>query len=343
MSLVQAAMDTPLATVVESLTSNRLLRAVFYSYCTLHGVEPRDASFGLHALVTDSLIRGPYALTHGGDSLVKKYVEVIQAQGGRVLTKKRVIAIENIGKLATAVVTADGERFEADWVIAGIHPKRAFELVSDPSVFSTAFRERLSKIQESVGIFGIYGTCSKGLDFDPLRNYYYFASQDPDRLTQVGEPLSKPGSVFVSTASRIPNESRSSMALNIHAASPIAWFDKWGDSAWSKRPAEYESTKAEFAERMFESVERYKPGFRQGIERFQTSSPLTNLHFNGSPEGSSYGLYHSIQNTGARSLGPRTHVANLLLTGQSCLFPGLLGERFRRSGRLGILWASNRS
>ena len=64
---------------------------------------------------------------------------------------------------------------------------------------------------------------------------------------------------------------------------------------------------------------------RQGVKRYVTSSPVTNLFFNGSESGSAYGIYHSIRNTGVRALGPRTHLNNLLLTGQSCLFPGLMG------------------
>ena len=44
-----------------------------------------------------------------------------------------------------------------------------------------------------------------------------------------------------------------------------------------------------------------------------------------------------MQNTGARALGPRTKVLNLLLTGQNCLFPGLLGaatSALRTSGHI---------
>ena len=88
---------------------------------------------------------------------------------------------------------------------------------------------------------------------------------------------------------------------------------------------------------MFRLVDRYEPGFRSSVSQFVTSTPLTNLHFNGSEDGTSYGIYHSIQNTGARSLGPRTKVLNLLLTGQNCLFPGLLGaavSALRTSGHV---------
>jgi hypothetical protein len=242
-----------------------------------------------------------------------------------VLTKKRVTAIENTGKLAHAIVTADGERYEADWIIAGIHPKRAFELVTDPSAFSPVFTQRIANLKESIGIFGMNAACTKNPGLDPLRNYYYFSSSDPGRILKCDGPDATPNAVFLAPASRIAGESKNAFTMNIHAAGPMEWFDGWSGTAWNKRPEEYERFKTAFGEKVLGFVDGYEPGFRESIGKFQSSTTLTNLHFNGSPEGSAYGLYHSIQNTGARALGPRSHIANLLLTGQSCLFPGLLG------------------
>ena len=73
------------------------------------------------------------------------------------------------------------------------------------------------------------------------------------------------------------------------------------------------------------------------MKKYVTSTPLSNLHFNGSEDGSPYGIYHSIQNTGPRAMGPRTRLLNLLLTGQNSLFPGLLGAAtagLRTSGHI---------
>ena len=325
MNILQAALETPLSSIVENLTSNRALQCVLYSYCTLHAVEPAEVSFGMHAIVTDSLIRGPYGLTKGGDGLAQKFVEVIRKNGGQVLTKKRVVSIENTGKLAQAVVTSDGDRFEADWVISGLHPKRTVELVTDQTAFSPAFRERLSKLKESVGLFGVYAACHKHPDLDPLRNYYYFSSADPDTFLKYGELDSPLSPIFLASASRGSGQTKNAYTVNLYAASPISWFDTWRETGWGKRPEAYEAAKDAYAEKLLELVQRHQPGFRETISKYVASTPVTNLHFNGSPDGSSYGIYHSIQNGGARSIGPRSHIANLLLTGQSCLFPGLMG------------------
>ncbi len=76
---------------------------------------------------------------------------------------------------------------------------------------------------------------------------------------------------------------------------------------------------------IWEKVEKFYPGIKATRENEVTSTPLSNIYFNGAPEGSGYGVYHSQSITGPRAIGPRTHLKNLLLTGQSTLFPGFLG------------------
>lgn len=323
-SVEARALELPLSAVVERVTQNPALQCVFYSYCTLHGVDPKETPFGFHAIVTDSLIRGPYGLAQGGDAIASKFVEKIESQGGRVLTRRRVTRLEVKDKAVSGVHLESGEHYEADWVISGIHPKATFRLLSDTSAFTPAFRARIETIQESVSIFGLYALCEKETPFNPLRNYYFFDSADPRSFCRITEPAQTPSAVFMSSARRIALEN-GPHPMNFHAASPMSWFEPWRDSRYGKRPQEYDAFKQEFAKGMFKLVDRFEPGFSATVARHSTSSPLSNLHFNGAEDGSAYGIYHSIQNTGARALGPRTKVLNLLLTGQSCIFPGLMG------------------
>jgi all-trans-retinol 13,14-reductase len=108
-------------------------------------------------------------------------------------------------------------------------------------------------------------------------------------------------------------------------ASPFEWFSPWVEDRYGRRSAAYKEFKTGITNSIYAAVEKHQPGFAANIRQCTSSTPLTHLHFNGSEEGSSYGLYHSMANTGARALGPRTKVLNLLLTGQNCLFPGLMG------------------
>ena len=315
------SLETSLKDVVEKLTSNLALQCVFYSYCTLHGVEPQDTPFGFHAIVTDSLIRGPYGFAQGGDALTRRFVEQIEKNGGKVLTKKRVSRLEVRDRTVVGVETEDGEMFFGDWVISGIHPKAAFRLLSDTNALTPAFRSRIDHLRESIGLFGVYAACEQRQLFNPLRNYYFFDSANPASFCALRTPHDAPSAVFMSSARRLGG----SAAVNLHAPGPMEWFEPWRGSRYGARQDEYKSLKDSYARHIFKLVERYSPGFETSVSKFATSTPLTNLHFNGSEDGSAYGIYHSIQNTGARALGPRTKILNLLLTGQNSIFPGLLG------------------
>lgn len=322
-------LETSLETVVSEQVRDPALRSVLSAYCVLHGVRPSDVSFGMHSIVMDSLLRGPYGLARGGDALAQKLVDAVRAHGGDVRLKKGVARIENAGRLATAVTAQDGERFEADWVVSGIDPRRTFELLEDPSALTPAFRQRMASLKMSGGIFGVYAACGEASGFSPRQNHYFFESdQDLGSVFDARDPGAPPAAVFLSPVDRTAESaSRSGKAvgMNLHAHGPMSWFEPWRDSKWNRRPAEYEALKESYARRVMGMVDGFRPGFSSSVTGYVTSTPLSNLHFNGASDGAAYGIYHSIQNTGARALGPRTHVANLLLTGQSCLFPGLLG------------------
>jgi all-trans-retinol 13,14-reductase len=331
------ALEKPLEARVQELTSHPGLQSVLYSYCALHGVSPRDVSLGFHAIVTDSLIRGPYGLTQGGEGLVKSFVKQIEKNGGKVLTKHQVTRLEVKNRQIVSATTQNGQQFTAEWVISAIHPKLTIDLLSESDSLSPAFRDRIKNLKESMGLFGIYAVCQDEHPFDPLRNYYFFESSDPSSFRQLLDSTNPINSVFLSAVNRLQKKANRFHPLNLNTAGPIEWFTEWQESRYGSRPQSYQAFKTTVAERAFRLVDQYYSGFHSLVTQYATSSPLTNMHFTSSAEGSAYGIYHSIQNTGARALGPRTKILNLLLTGQNCLFPGLLGSAIsalRTSGHI---------
>jgi len=314
-------LETSLRTVVEKLTQNPNLRAVLYTYCALHGVVPKDLPFGLHAIVTDSLVRGPYGFKSSGNALANSFVERLKSLGGELFLRTRVTSLVTRGDSVTKVITDRGE-FEADWVIGGIHPKTLFGML-EPSPLSPLYRNRVSQMEESIGIFGLYAVCRPELDLDPGRNYYFFSTSDPEKMLPLEADFENPTAVFLSRSNRA-EQNPQSLSLNFHAAGPHKWFQEWSGSNWKDRPGAYDQLKENYAGKVLSLVEKRGLKVKESLTDFLTSSTLTNQHYNPSPEGSAYGVYHSFQNTGLRALGPRTKVRNLLLTGQNTLFPGLL-------------------
>lgn len=316
------AMNTSLKSVVEEYFQSPLLRSFFYIYCSLHGVLPEDTPFGMQAVYLDSFIIGSYGFKKGGDALTNKFVEEIKAQGGEVFLKTKVSKLLTQDKKITEVQAENGQCFSADLVISGIHPKLTYSLVDDPTQFSKAFLNRLEHIRESEALFCLYGI-TKNSSIERNKNYFIFPDSNPNEMFFSKGPK-KLGAVFLAPAQREDHSKQLAFHAIVHG--PIEWFQKWSNSTYRDRPEKYEELKKEYSENVLKKIDEHFPGFHKNMLNYVSSTPLTNLHFNGSPDGSSYGLYHSFENTGMKAWGPRTHLKNLLLTGQSTLFPGLLGS-----------------
>ncbi len=324
------ALTTSLSSFVESITQNTQLQNVFYAYCALHGVAPQDIAIGYHAIVTDSLLSGVVGFKSGGDALAKKFVELIEKNGGQVLTRNCVTELVVKNKLITEVKTSSGEKFSAEWVLSGIHPKALFRMIESEH-FSPAFLRRLQNLKETQGFFGIYAKCAKTAlqdpPFHPRKNYFFYAKENTQALQALFDrPSEKPGFAFVCRPDRTENLEKDCYPLTFHAPIPMECFENWKKNPYGKRSPEYKAFKEKIAQNVFDLVEQTVPGLRESLLNYEISTPLTTLHFNGSENGSSYGIYHSIDQTGPRALGPRTHISNLLLTGQNCLIPGLLAS-----------------
>ena len=321
--LAVKSLETSVKSFVESLTSNSRLQSVFYSYCNLYGVEPQDAPFGFHAIVTDSLLRGSYGMISGGDHFTKRFTDTIEALGGRILTKHKVTQFKLKNKQVSEVVCENGATFEAEWIISTLHPKATVRLLEHRDDLSPAFRERVTGLRESQGIFGIYAKSDGARLLKPTQNYYFFRSSDPKAMFTPFSPNDEPNLVFASSPER--NWHAGPIPVSFLAPTFSKWFDPFKNEKYGKRSEGYDALKDQLADRTLALVAKYDPELVSGIQSRSMSTPLTNLHFNGSEEGSAYGLYHSIQNTGGRAIGPRTKITNLLVAGQNYLFPGLLG------------------
>ncbi len=318
--------DRSLASVVETLIKDTDLQQLFYIYCALHGASPREVSFGFHSVIIDTLLTGAYGFRHGGDLLAQRYQKEIEKYGGEILTKHKVIRLETREKNITTVHTSNGEVFTSTWVISSLHPRNTFDLVDRPEVLTPLFRSRIQNLQEGPSFFGIYALLKNDGSFRHDKNYFFINSTQPDMFPQLPDVNDPQLIIFMSPARRTPQPDAEFFPVNIHALAPYEWFAPWAESTYGRRPEEYKSFKKDIADKVLASIESRHPGFCDKIFKFETSSPLSHLHFNGSHQGSAYGVNHSMSQSGPRAIGPRTKILNLLLTGQNSLFPGLLGS-----------------
>jgi all-trans-retinol 13,14-reductase len=304
--------------VVNSLFSDPKIKDILYSTCILYGVLPQEASFGFHSIVQDSYIISSKGFKYGGEKLAQRFVKKIKESGGEFFFNHKVKEIKIEGQEVSQVICQNGEIFKAKKIISGIHPKLLFNMIPSSDI-RKSFKKRLDNIEESNGFFGAFLTLKKNPGLSPLRNYYFHRDLEFKNLKKDDEHKIFP---FFMTSSQRNYKGEGPFPVLITTNSILPEFTPFSKN---KRCEEYKKTKEQYFQLALKFIEEKFPGFIENIDKVSLSSPLTNQHFNPSPTGSAYGIYHDTTCTGARGLGPRTHFNNLILTGQNTLFPGLLG------------------
>jgi len=138
----------------------------------------------------------------------------------------------------------------------------------------------------------------------------------------------EPPAVYLSFPSIKDPEAQAHTAEALCFLTDYADFADWKNEPWRRRGAEYEALKRSITERILAVVERHHPGFGHVVDKAELSTPITNEHFTGHPQGRIYGLplvpdlFHGEV---ARATHPRTNLPGLYLTGADAALFGIIG------------------
>ena len=308
--------------VLNEVIGDPLLRDVLVGSLPLYAAERNKTPFSTHAFITDFYNQSAFRVVGGSDKIAASLVASIERNGGRVLTRKKVVRIDCDDVKAVGVETSDEQYYPADIVIAGIHPARLIELCQSP-LLRPAYRRRVQSLPETVGGFSVY------LRFKPQAvpymnyNFYGYHQSSPwdcERYTAAEWPK---GYLYM----HFCNKDHQQWAEGGVILSYMQWDEvaKWQNTSIGRRGEDYEQMKREHAERLIDAVSQEFPMLRQGIDGYWSSSPLTYRDYTGTEEGSMYGVAKDTNRGPAARVQHRTKVPNLLLTGQNINSHGILG------------------
>lgn len=260
-------------------------------------------------------IQSSWRLDGDGNMLVEKLVSNIKSNGGEVVCNAEVteLAVAD-GKIHSAICS-NGEVYEAETFICNIHPAAISELVKDNSVMKGIYKRRMSRLQNTFGMF----TCSILLKDDSIpyfnHNKFIYTCDDVWDLSEQGHSCE---GILISSRTD---------GRNIDLLTPMLWSEceQWSDTTVGHRGAEYKAKKQEWAEKCIRLAEQQVPGLSSAVQEIYTSTPLTYRDYNAIPEGSAYGIRKDCTLPLMTILTPRTPVPNLLMTGQNLMLHGLHG------------------
>ena len=323
--------------VLTGITANRELIGVLTAQWGDYGLPPAASSFAIHATIAGHYFAGASYPVGGASTIAAAILPLIQRNGGLVVTGAEVDAILIEANQAAGVRMADGRELRSPQVLSDAGAANTFNrLLPQELPAVESLRAELRKLPTSpahlslyVGLnatdqaLGLNGTnlwIYPGLDHD--ENLRRFAA-DPGRALSGRLHLIPIRKVSWTSRAAIPVTAPST-SLPQSAMTPSRLMG----SRWRNRGAEYEALKQTFAGRLQQEMLRQVPQVAGDIARAELSTPVTTQHFMNYRQGEIYGIAATPALYLLRSLGARTPIPNLYLTGQDVSSLGVVGALY---------------
>lgn len=308
--------------IADFVTDPRLQDLLAYKNPMYGGARHETPAY-IHALINVLYLNGQFNFIGRSQNMADELARVIQEHGGQVVPDAMVTAVEVEDKHATAVVTADGQRFTADYVINTLNPQQLFKLLPDGAL-SKAYTKRLSEAPLTYSAFILYIVFKPGRF--PYINHTCYMQDDYGLVWEHAsyDAATWPRGLMYITP---PSENQGEWAERMTVNCIMSWDQvaQWADTSLGHRGADYEKWKQEQAERMIDKMSRLYPDLRDAIDFYITASPLTIRDYYGSPCGALYGFKKNAHEPERTMVMPVTKIPNLLLSGQCVNLHGICG------------------
>jgi all-trans-retinol 13,14-reductase len=259
---------------------------------------------------TASLLLSAWELGCSGSDMADALADAAHAAGVHLVAGDGVSAIEVASERATGVRLRSGSRIAADVVIAAIHPKVMLDLIPEPGL-PEGYRRGIGGLQETAGMLSVVALLDEKVHPPQDFNYYRVhgsPSRNLDGVYGQIRPSTKPGKTRL-------------LALT---ESPYQDWAQWHDTRTGRRGLDYHREKTKRAQGLLADLAT-GTGSLHAPQIVDIWTPLTFRDWASAPEGSTYGVKHSINDGLDYLVLSRSPLDGLFLVGQNAMAPGLLG------------------
>jgi len=304
---------------INSFTENERLRAVMAFSNPLYGGEQYKTPAYIHAIISTLYIDGAARFVGGSQQLADALTDLIRQSGGGVYARNGVKHIEIKDKEIEYIVTADGEKHQADWYISAIHPSSMFNLM-DKSKIQRSYWQRIESIPNSYSAFALFIIFNP--DSFPYLNYTGYYLDDYSQIWNPGGYFPN-GMMYITPP--ITRNDKYAQKMIINCIMPFDAVKQWENTTVGNRGEEYVAFKKRCEEQIIDKMEKIFPNIRACIKSVYSASPLTIRDFLNQKEGALYGIKKDCHNIALSHIPIRTKLKNLLLTGQNIYYHGMVG------------------
>jgi len=326
--------------VLKKITKNKKLIAVLCSQFGDYGLTPKYSSFTIHALVVAHYMNGGYYPSGGPENIVKKIVDNINLNNGKVYVNAKVdkLIVEN--KKVKGIMI--GGRFvKSKSVFSDIGVNNTFNyLLSSKERKICGFD--LKKVNPSYGHLCLYiGLDNSDLKLNlPKYNIWWHKDYNIDKnfensnVSNVSDQfayISFPSSKDSYWTKKNPDK----VTIQMLSFGKFEWFEKYKNQRWMRRDKEYNKIKIDFKNKMLSKLYKLFPETRGRVIHTEVSTPLSTKHFQMNRKGEIYGLEHTPERFNLPFLRTETKIKGLRLLGQDITSVGVSGAMI--SGLLGAV------
>ncbi len=309
--------------IVSSITSDFVLQNVLTGLNGLIGGGKDKTNMFVFGMTYYSYIESAWRFVGGSSQLTDALVAKIEQNGGTVINNMEVTEIvlddnRSIDFIKTNKnIIIKGRKF-----ISNIHPVNTLKLLPNNSL-RKVYVKRINRLENSTSMFSVFLVLKENLVKYMNYNYFDILTKSTWFDNESGQKAWPQGYILTS---QVP-EGISEYVSGITIMTPIDphIFDKWINTDVEKRGPEYRNLKKELAEKLLEKVFSRFPEFRGAVKKYYTATPLTYRDYIGTPNGSAYGFIKDSEKPFETLVLPKTHIRNLLFTGQNINVHGMLG------------------
>lgn len=317
--------------VIKNLITEPRLAAILSAQWGTYGGRPKEASFGVHALVMGHYLEGAAYPLGGAATIAKGLVPVIEASGGsaRAGTPVSELIIED-GK-AVGVLTGKGQKFRSGSIVSAIGAGETVKHLLPKDLRQEAWAKEISTFKPSVCHFGVYigfeGDIAK---YGATRsNAWFFETWDTNEGIWTGAANDPIQTMFVSFPSLKdplhdpgPAKRHTGDIMVLADWSVVADF---ADGVAAERVSEWSELKDRIEAQMLAFFARKFPALAPLITYRELGTPLATAAFTGHSNGGFYGIEASPRRMLSEAFNARTPIPGLFLSGQDVMGPGIAG------------------
>ena len=302
------AISTSAYDKIASFVQDPVLRRVLAGNSIIYGGIKEVTPFYVHAISNNSYIESSYRFADGADTLTTALEQKIIDNGGEIRFSSGVKSIITSNGEVCGVLSESGEITESEWVISTIHPSLTLEMLNIDSGIKNSYRERITALRNSCGLFCLYLLMKPGSY--PYRNKNYHILGEKNVMVSFQPPV---------------NESAFAEVVTLIRQMDFSEVEQWSESYTGKRDSRYSEFKEKISEEMMERAEQILPGLREAVQARYSATPLTFRDYVNTPQGSAYGIMKNYNAPLSTFIPVKTRVKNLLLAGQSINVHGVMG------------------